>query len=47
MKPIEDIKDEPAKCVHCSKCGKPCEIVHDLDLSACCCAKTEVREIKE
>ena len=33
--------------VHCTKCGQPCAIVHDLDISACCYAKTEVKEIKE
>ena len=36
--------EEPVKLVHCSKCGKPCAIVHDLDISACCYAKTEIGE---
>ena len=32
------------KYVHCSECGKPCDIVHDLDMSECCYAKTEIEE---
>ena len=32
--------------IHCTKCGKPCSIIHDLDMSACCFARAEVREIR-
>ena len=34
----------PPQLVHCSECGKPCDIVHDLDMSECCYAKTEIKE---
>ena len=27
------------ECVTCSACGKPCGIIHDLNLSNCCFSK--------
>lgn len=29
-------QEEAGKTAHCSGCGKPCEIIHDLELSVCC-----------
>ena len=33
-----------SKIAHCSYCKKPCEIIHDLDLSVCCGAKIEFKK---
>ena len=30
---------EPTGTLTCKACGKPTGIIHDLDLSSCCCAE--------
>jgi ribosomal protein S14 len=35
--PLED-KNNPYNLILCSVCGKPCGIIHDLDMSDCCLA---------
>ncbi len=32
------------KISHCTACGKPCELIHDFELSACCGAEIEFKK---
>ena len=33
-------------CV-CQNCGELCNIIHDIELSSCCCGQIEWREIED